>query len=72
MMSQNRQNAKDRLAAQHDYAVNLKAELEVMALHDKFDAMRNQQLEELLKSQAKQIELLQNLVSQGVTKVTNA
>ena len=42
MMSQNRHNVKDRLAAQHDYAVNLKAELEVIVLHDKFDAVRNQ------------------------------
>ena len=39
MMSQNRQAAKDRIEAQLDYEVNLKAELEIMALHDKHDRM---------------------------------
>ena len=37
MMSQNRQAAKDRLSAAHDYEVNLKAEIEIMALHEKLD-----------------------------------
>jgi uncharacterized membrane protein len=37
MMSQNRQAAKDRIEAQLDYEVNLKAEIEIMALHDKVD-----------------------------------
>ncbi|SHO60235.1 Uncharacterized membrane protein [Pseudoxanthobacter soli DSM 19599] len=40
MMSQNRQAQKDRLEAAHDYEVNLKAELEIMALHDKLDDIR--------------------------------
>ncbi len=40
MMSQNRQAQKDRLEAAHDYEVNLKAELEIMALHDKLDEIR--------------------------------
>jgi len=40
MMSQNRQAEKDRLAAAHDYEVNLKAEIEIMALHDKLDQLR--------------------------------
>jgi len=39
MMSQNRQAAKDRLDAAHDYEVNLKAELEILALHQKLDRM---------------------------------
>lgn len=47
MMSQNRQADKDRLAATHDYEVNLKAELEIIALHDKLDAMRDQVLAEM-------------------------
>jgi len=42
MMSQNRQSAKDRSAAEHDYVVNLRAELEIMLLHDKLDALRDQ------------------------------
>ena len=37
MMSQNRQAAKDRLQAQHDYAVNLKAEMEIIGRHAKLD-----------------------------------
>jgi uncharacterized membrane protein len=49
MMSQNRQAIKDRLAAAHDYEVNLKAEIEIMALHEKLDAMRGKELAELLR-----------------------
>ncbi|MDB5471430.1 MAG: rane protein [Caulobacter sp.] len=60
MMSQNRQSEKDREAARHDYEVNLKAELEIMALHEKLDAMRDHDLAELLKQQ---IELLKRLNS---------
>jgi uncharacterized membrane protein len=44
MMSQNRQSAKDRAAAEHDYAVNLRAELEIMLLHDKLDALRERDI----------------------------
>ena len=40
MMSQNRQAAVDRAAAEHDYVVNLRAELEIMLLHDKLDTLR--------------------------------
>lgn len=40
MMSQNRQAARDRLDAQHDYEVNTKAELEIVALHAKLDEHR--------------------------------
>jgi uncharacterized membrane protein len=46
MMSQNRQTAKDREAAAHDYEVNLKAELEIMSLHEKVDDLRIRQLSE--------------------------
>ncbi|MFZ1661151.1 MAG: DUF1003 domain-containing protein [Paracoccaceae bacterium] len=45
MMSQNRQAEKDREAAGHDYEVNLKAELEIMSLHEKLDDLRQRQLE---------------------------
>lgn len=62
MMSQNRQSAKDRLDAAHDYEVNLKAEIEIMALHDKLDQMRSKELEELVRQQAEQIALLTRLV----------
>jgi uncharacterized membrane protein len=49
MMSQNRQAAKDRLDAAHDYEVNLKAEIEIIALHEKLDEMRTKDLAELLR-----------------------
>ncbi len=50
MMSQNRQAAKDRLQASHDYEVNLKAEIEIMALHEKMDELRQKDLAELIRS----------------------
>lgn len=62
MMSQNRQSSKDRLTAQHDYEVNLKAELEIMALHEKVDQLRNEQLIQLIQKQEEQIKLLTELV----------
>lgn len=58
MMSQNRQAARDRLEARHDYEVNLKAEIEIMALHAKVDQLRDEQWRELLILQSRQIELL--------------
>jgi uncharacterized membrane protein len=65
MMSQNRQAAKDRLDAAHDYEVNLKAELEIMALHQKLDLLREQQWAELIAIQQEQIRLLTQLLSEG-------
>ena len=62
MMSQNRQAVKDRLDAAHDYEVNLKAELEICALHDKLDHLREQQWAELVGMQQEQIRLLTQLV----------
>jgi uncharacterized membrane protein len=50
MMSQNRQAAKDRLQASHDYEVNLKAEIEIMALHEKMDELRQKDIRELIQS----------------------
>lgn len=49
MMSQNRQAEKDRLAAAHDYEVNLKAEIEIMALHDKLDQLRTEHIASLVQ-----------------------
>ena len=48
MMSQNRQAEHDRIDAAHDYEVNLKSEIEIMALHDKLDQLRNDQLVTIL------------------------
>ena len=52
LMSQNRQAAKDRLVAAHDYEVNLKAEIEIAALHEKLDQIRTQELATLLRKLA--------------------
>jgi uncharacterized membrane protein len=64
LMSQNRQSEKDRLSAAHDYEVNLKAELEIMLLHEKIDALRETQWTELLDMQTRQLERLDGLVAQ--------
>lgn len=61
MMSQNRQAARDRLAAGLDYEVNLKAEIEIMELHEKLDQIRNTHLSELLRKQQEQLEILLNM-----------
>lgn len=65
MMSQNRQSAKDRLDAQHDYEVNMKAEMEIVALHLKIDELRDKQWTTLLAIQQRQIELLERLTGPG-------
>ena len=54
----NRAAETDRLMANHDYAVNLKAEIEIMALHEKFDAMRTDELHAQLQRQQVLIEEL--------------
>ena len=61
MMSQNRQESKDRLRSQHDYQVNLKAELEIRHLHDKMDHLLSHQWERLAEIQEIQLELLSEL-----------
>jgi len=59
MMSQNRQEDRDRIRAEHDYEVNLKAELEIQQLGKKLDGLREGQWEELLAIQKQQITLLE-------------
>jgi hypothetical protein len=61
MMSQNRQEAKDRLRSQHDYQVNLKAELEIRQLHEKIDHLLSRQWDRLVQIQEIQIDLLSEL-----------
>lgn len=56
MMSQNRQEQKDRLRSQHDYQVNLKAELEIRLIHEKLDHLLLKQWQRLMEIQATQIE----------------
>ncbi|WP_269714128.1 DUF1003 domain-containing protein [Caulobacter sp. NIBR2454] len=58
MMSQNRQAARDRAAAEHDYAVNLRAELEIMRLHDRLDALRAEELAGMVERVEAKVERL--------------
>ena len=62
MMSQNRHAEKDRIDAALDYEVNLKAELEIMSLHQKLDVLRQEQWSELLEVQQDQIGILTQLM----------
>jgi uncharacterized membrane protein len=61
MMSQNRAEARDRLRAENDYKVNLKAELEIRHLHEKIDHLLRRQYNRLFEIQQIQIELLEEL-----------
>lgn len=61
MMSQNRQEAKDRLRSQHDYQVNLKAELEIRHLHEKVDHLLSHQWSRLAQIQEIQLDLLSEM-----------
>lgn len=62
MMSQNRQTSKDRLDAENDYHVNLKAELEILSLHEKLDDLREKKWSELIEMQQTQINALTQLL----------
>ncbi|MGD8353736.1 MAG: DUF1003 domain-containing protein [Pseudomonadota bacterium] len=61
LMSQNRQEARDRIRAEHDYRVNLKAELEIRHLHEKLDHLLMQQWQRLLEIQKLQIEIMEEI-----------
>ena len=60
MMSQNRQESKDRLRSENDFRVNLKAELEIRHLHEKVDHLINRQWERLAEIQQIQLEIMQS------------
>ena len=62
MMSQKRQEVKDRLRSENDYRINLKAELEIRNLHEKMDHLINRQWERLTEIQQIQLEIMQDLV----------
>jgi uncharacterized membrane protein len=61
MMSQNRQEAKDRLRAENDYRVNLKAELEIRLMAERIDNLVQNQWQRLLEIQQIQVELIEAL-----------
>ncbi|TGL36191.1 DUF1003 domain-containing protein, partial [Leptospira bourretii] len=63
MMSQNRQEVKDRIRAENDYKVNLKSEIEIRTLHEKVDHLLLDQWSKMMKIQAIQIEILNEIRS---------
>jgi len=67
LMSQNRQGVKDRLDAAHDYEVNLKAELEILSLHEKLDELREMKWSELITMQQEQLRLLTELMKEHLS-----
>ena len=64
MMSQNRQEEKDRERAKKDYMINLKSELEIRTLHEKIDHFIMDQQQELLELQKVQIEMMNDILKQ--------
>ena len=63
MMSQNRQEEKDRERARKDYMINLKSELEIRMLHEKLDHLIMHQQEELIEIQKVQIEMMKDILT---------
>ncbi len=61
MMSQNRQEAKDRTRAEHDYIINLKAEVEIRMLHEKIDHLLLHQNKRLLEIQKVQVDMMESI-----------
>ncbi|MHC0440634.1 MULTISPECIES: DUF1003 domain-containing protein [unclassified Flavobacterium] len=64
MMSQNRQEEKDRSRAKKDFMINLKSELEIRMIHDKIDHLIMHQQQELIEIQKVQIEMMNDILSQ--------
>lgn len=64
MMSQNRQEQKDRIRGEHDYKINLKAELEIKLLSEKIDHLLVHQNKKLLEIQEVQTDYLEDLMKE--------
>ncbi|WP_428661707.1 DUF1003 domain-containing protein [Runella sp.] len=61
MMSQNRQEEKDRMRGENDYLINLKAEMQIRSLHQKMDLLLEEQIKTLFDTQGKQFDLLKEI-----------
>lgn len=68
MMSQNRQEAKDRLRAEHDFEINLKAEIEIRKLHEKIDHLLMHQWQRLMDIQQLQVNLMEEISQLSIKK----
>ena len=64
MMSQNRQEEKDRMMNENDYLINLKAEMQIRSLHQKIDLLLEEQIKTLFESQKSQLDMLKNINTQ--------
>ncbi len=61
MMSQNRQEEKDRQRSENDYLINMKAEMEIRSLHQKIDLLVQQQFANLYETQEEQMKVLNSI-----------
>jgi uncharacterized membrane protein len=61
MMSQNRQEEKDRMGSENDYMINLKAEMQIRSLQQKMDLLLEEQIQTLFQTQGKQFDLLKEI-----------
>lgn len=61
MMSQNRQEEKDRMRGENDYLINMKAEMEIRKLHSKMDLLLEEQIKTIYDTQSKQFLLLEEI-----------
>ncbi|MGA8854272.1 MAG: DUF1003 domain-containing protein [Christiangramia sp.] len=71
MMSQNRKEQKDRTRSEHDYKINLKAELEIRLLHEKIDHLMIHQNQRLIEIQELQLDYLEDLANKNTTSRKN-
>ena len=68
MMSQNRQEAKDRLRAEHEYEINLKAEIEIRKLHERMDHLLMHQWQHLMDIQQLQVNMMEEINQRSINK----
>jgi uncharacterized membrane protein len=68
MMSQNRKEAKDRARSEHDYKINLKAELEIRLLHEKVDYLLTRQWQHLIEIQKMQMEVMGEMLEKKASR----
>jgi uncharacterized membrane protein len=68
MMSQNRQEAKDRLRVEHDFEINLKAEIEIRKLHERMDHLLMHQWQHLMDIQQLQVNMMEEINQRSIEK----
>ena len=71
MMSQNRQEQKDRIRGEHDFKINLKSELEIKLLHEKLDHLIMHQNKKFMEIQALQLDYLEDIANKIIENKTS-